>query len=214
MPGRKTITARFHKREKLLVNFERRGRRGLLFVETGRRLQLAEQVVVEVEFPSEKRTFRLHGKVVARRRASREPPLPPGVQVEFPTEEDQALRLILDHAQGKEVAFVDRGSRRMSCSLEVAYRRDEDFIREFAEDISEGGTFIRSNNILAVGTEVECRLKPPGYLIGIKVRGKVAWVLKSGPTKGMGLQFVFESEKQRRKVKSLIKKLANKQTRN
>jgi uncharacterized protein (TIGR02266 family) len=210
MPGRKTITARYPKREKLLTDFERRGRRGLLFVETGRRLQLAEQVEVEVEFPAEKRTFRLRGKVVARRRASREPPLPPGVQIEFPTGEDRALRLILDHAQGKQVAFIDRGSRRMPCSLEVAYRRDEDFIREFAEDISEGGTFIRAENILAVGTEVECRLKPPGYLMGIKIRAKVAWVLSGGSTKGMGLQFVFGNEKQLKKIRSLIKKLASK----
>ena len=212
MPGKKTITVRYLEREKLLSDFIRRGRRGVLFVETGRRLQLAEQILVVVEFTGQKRSFRLHGKVVARRRASRELPRPPGVQVEFPGEEDQTLRLILDHAQGKEVAFVDRSSQRMPCSFEVSYRRDEDFIKEFAEDIGEGGTFIRTINLFVVGTEVECKLKPPGYLMGIKVKGKVAWVLKRGSMKGMGLQFVFDTEKQKRKIKNLVKKLTAKQT--
>jgi len=212
MPDKKTITVRYPEREKLLSDFVRRGRQGVLFVETGNRLQLAEQVVVEVEFPGQKRSFRLRGKVVARRRASRELPRPPGVQVEFSREEDQTLRMILDHAQGKEVAFIDRGSKRMPCSFEVSYRRDEDFVKEFAEDIGEGGTFIRTENLFAVGTDVECRLRPPGYLMGIKIKAKVAWVLERGPEKGMGLQFVFETERQQKKIRTLVKKLTDRQT--
>jgi len=212
MAARKTITARFGKKENLLADFTRSGPRGVLFIETGRPLELAEQVLVVIEFPAEQRSFRLQGKVIARRRSARES-LPPGAHVEFPAEENRTLQLVLDHAQGKEIDFIDRRGKRMPCSFVVSYRSDEDFVSEFAEDIGEGGTFIRTENISEVGTEVECRLKPPGYLMGLKLKGRVAWVKKTGRPKGMGVEFIFASERQRKKVREVVKKLVAEHTR-
>jgi len=214
MPRKKEVSARYPKKEKLLLDFQRRGRLGVLFVETGRMLDLSEDITIVIEFPAQKRSFRIHGKVVSRRRASVEPPLPPGVQVEFPSDENRTLQLVLDHAEGKQVDFTDRTSRRLPCSYVVSYRRDRDFIHEFAEDIGEGGTFIRTSQLFPVGTEVECRLKPPGYLLGIKLRGRVAWLKETGRPKGMGVEFLFTSERQRKKVRDLVKKLAQDRSRN
>lgn len=212
MVGKKTITARYGKKENLLSDFTRSGPRGVLFVETGRRLELAEQVLLVIEFPAERRSFRLQGKVIARRRSSRES-LPPGAHVEIPVEENRTLQLVLDHAGGKEIDFIDRRGRRMPCSFVVSYRNDEDFVSEFAEDIGEGGTFIRTDKIFEVGTEVECRLRPPGHLMGLKLKGRVAWVKKAGRPTGMGVEFIFESERQRKKVREVVKKLVAEQTR-
>ena len=212
MAAKKTITARYGKKENLLGDFTRNGPRGVLFIETGRQMELAEQVLVVIEFPAEKRSFRLQGKVIARRRSSRES-LPPGAHVEFPADENPTLQLVLDHAEGKEIDFIDRRGKRMPCSFVVSYRSDEDFVREFAEDIGEGGTFIRADDIFEVGTEVECRLKPPGYLMGLKIKGRVAWVKKTGQPKGMGVEFIFASERQRKKVREVVKKLVAEQTR-
>ena len=204
---------RFSKRGGLLDAFSRRGPRGVLFVETGRRLELAEQVVLVVDFPAERRSFRIHGKVISRRRGSLEPSLAAGVEVEFPSEESHTLQLILDHAQGKQVDFVDRSSRRMPCSFVVTYGRDEDFVREFAEDIGEGGTFIRTETLFPVGTRVQCKLKPPGYLLGLKLWGRVAWVKTVGQPRGMGVEFLFENERQRKRVREIVSKLAAEQSR-
>ena len=211
MARKKSITARYGRKENLLADFTRNGPRGVLFIGTGRMLELAEQVLVVIEFPADRRSFRLHGKVIARRRSSRES-LPPGAHVEFPADENRTLQLVLDYAGGKEIDFIDRRGRRMSCSFVVSYRSDEDFVREFAEDIGEGGTFIRTENIFEVGTEVECRLKPPGYLMGLKLKGRVAWVKKTGKPKGMGVEFIFASERQRKKVREVVKKLVAEQT--
>jgi type IV pilus assembly protein PilZ len=195
MAGKKTITARYGRKENLLAAFTRNGPRGVLFVETGRQPELAEQVLVVIEFPAEQRSFRLQGKVIARRRSSRES-LPPGAHVEFLADENRTLQMVLDHAQGKAIDFIDAG-----------------FVSEFAEDIGEGGTFIRTENIFEIGTEVECRLKPPGYLMGLKLKGRVAWVKKTGQPKGMGVEFIFRSERQRKKVREVVKKLVSEQTR-
>jgi uncharacterized protein (TIGR02266 family) len=213
MLGRKTLTARFPRREALLDSFTRKGLRAVIFVETARRLELAEQVTVVVEFPSDRRAFRLCGKVISRRRGSQDPPLAPGLEVEFPSDENRTLQLILDHAAGKVVDFVDRRSRRLACSFVVTYGKDAEFIREFTEDIGEGGTFIRTDRLFPVGTVVECKLKPPGYLLGVKLTGRVAWVKTTGQPRGMGVEFLFESERQRRKVRQIVRKLAQLQTR-
>jgi len=207
MLGRKTLTARFPRREALLDSFTRKGLRAVIFVETARRLELAEQVTVVVEFPSDRRAFRLCGKVISRRRGSQ------GLEVEFPSDENRTLQLILDHAAGKVVDFVDRRSRRLACSFVVTYGKDAEFIREFTEDIGEGGTFIRTDRLFPVGTVVECKLKPPGYLLGVKLTGRVAWVKTTGQPRGMGVEFLFESERQRRKVRQIVRKLAQLQTR-
>ena len=212
MAAKKTITVRFGKKENLLADFTRSGPRGVLFIETARPLELAEQVLVVIEFPAEDRSFRLQGKVIARRRSARES-LPPGAHVEFPAEENRTLQLVLDHAQGKEIDFIDRRGKRMPCSFVVSYRSDEGFVSEFTEDIGEGGTFIRTDDIFEVGTEVECRLKPPGYLMGLKLKGRVAWVKKSGRDKGMGVEFIFASDRQRKKVREVVKKLVPEQAR-
>jgi type IV pilus assembly protein PilZ len=212
MAGKKTITARYGRKENLLAAFTRNGPRGVLFVETGRQPELAEQVLVVIEFPAEQRSFRLQGKVIARRRSSRES-LPPGAHVEFLADENRTLQMVLDHAQGKAIDFIDRRGQRMPCSFVVSYRSDAGFVSEFAEDIGEGGTFIRTENIFEIGTEVECRLKPPGYLMGLKLKGRVAWVKKTGQPKGMGVEFIFRSERQRKKVREVVKKLVSEQTR-
>jgi len=60
---------------------------------------------------------------------------------------------------------------------------------------------------------VECRLKPPGYLMGLKLKGRVAWVKKTGRPKGMGVEFIFASERQRKKVREVVKKLVAEHTR-
>jgi len=43
--------------------------------------------------------------------------------------------------------------------------------------------------------------------LGIKLRGTVVWVKDKGKPKGMGVKFLFESDRQRRKLGELIQKL-------
>jgi len=208
MPARTSVSARYSFAEGLFDDFRREGQTSILFVRTGRRIPLGQDLTVVVEFPAERRTFRLRGQVVSARRGSKEPPLPAGIEVAFPSDQNQTLQMVLDHASGKQVDFVDRKTRRVPCSVEVAYRTDAGFVREFAEDLSEGGTFIRTDEIFAVGTEIACKLKPPGYLLGIKLRARVAWVSRSKDPKGMGLTFLFDSERQRKKISDICRKLA------
>ncbi len=210
MANKKLISTEFPVKEQLLQQFEWRERRPVLFMPTDQRPGLGERVKLVVKFPTEERIFWLNGMVIGRRVASSGiPPLPAGIEIEIERDAHRSLQMLLDHAGGKEVYVKERRSQRLPCSFVVTYRRDADFLQEFTADLSEGGTFIRTAEVLEVGTEVECRLKPPGHLMGIKLTGKVAWVRERGQPTGMGVEFAFKSERQRRKVRDLVEKLAS-----
>ncbi len=208
MPAENSVSVRYSFAEGLFDDFRREGQTGILFVRTGRRFELGRELTVVIEFPAERRTFRLRGQIVSARRGSKEPALPAGIEVAFPSGQNHTVQMVLDHASGKQVDFVHRKTKRVPCSLEVHYRTDEGFVTEFAEDLSEGGTFIRTDEIFAVGTEIQCKLKPPGYLLGVKLRARVAWVSKAKAPKGMGLEFLFDSQRQRKKIRDVCRRLA------
>ncbi len=201
------LLVRYAEKERFVENFEHEDQVGTLFIATTARVALAEIVSVFVEFPNDKRSFRLLGRVVSRRRAAKEPALAAGIRVEFSPDQGQAIQLILDHVGGKDIAFQNRASRRLSCTLEISYRHDGELLKQFAEDISEGGTFIRTQKLLPVGTEVHCRLKPPGQLLGIKIKGRVSWQKESGDPVGMGIEFLFSSSRQQKKIAKLLTSL-------
>jgi type IV pilus assembly protein PilZ len=210
MPASKTLTSRYRIPGELLKDFRRNGPSGVLFIETGRKLILGESVVVTVEFPSRRQSFRLQARVVTARRGSREPPLAAGVEVEFLSGQQHRIQMLLDCAEGKQIDFKDRFAKRVPGEVEVGYQSDAGFVREFTEDISEGGTFIRTQRKLPVGTELRCKLKPPGYLLGVKLMCRVAWVADQGSPRGMGLEFIFTSERQRKKICGIVQDLARK----
>jgi len=120
----------------------------------------------------------------------------------------QGQRLAV-HAGGKQVYRKERQNQRLACSFVVTYRQDKDFIQEFTADLGEGGTFIRTEKLLPVDTEVECRLKPPGHMLGIKLKGRVAWVRDRGRPKGMGIEFMFVNPRKRKKLSDLVEKLVS-----
>ncbi len=208
MPSNKDLVIRYPNPDRFLDDFGKRGPLGVLFVETNRRMRLNETVTILLEFPTRGCTYRMRGRVVTSRRAGAAGSLPPGVQVEFSYDQFKTMHMVLDCAEGKMVDFVQRTNQRMPCQFEVSYRSNAGFVREFADDISEGGSFIRTDRPFPAGTEVECKLKPPGYLLGVKLRGRVVWVQPTGDMKGMGIEFIFDSERQRNKVKEVVRKLS------
>jgi len=82
--------------------------------------------------------------------------------------------------------------------LKVEYPGYEDFLHDYTENISKGGTFVFSEREWKVGDRLRLTLSFPGLLKPIQLRGEVAWVRKE-PDRGIGVRFLFdenpESEK-------------------
>ncbi|HOX43919.1 MAG TPA: TIGR02266 family protein [Myxococcota bacterium] len=192
----------------LLESVARRGPLAVVFVPTARQLELGEEVNLLLDFPAARRHFRLRARIIARRIASSGTAIPPGVELEVGSEQLHVLQLALDCAAGKSVDFIDRSSRRVPCEVVVEYRTDQGFVRDFAEDIGAGGTFLRTERLFPVGTQLEVKLKPPGYLLGVRLRARVAWVKTLGRPRGMGLEFLFSGARQQAKLARIVERLS------
>jgi uncharacterized protein (TIGR02266 family) len=204
----RSLSMRYMQGEEFLESVARRGPLAVMFVPTARKVELGEEVSLLLDFPVARRHFRLRAKVIARRIASSGTAIPAGVELEVGSEQLHVLQLALDCAAGKTVDFVDRRSRRVPCDVVVEYRTDAGFVRDFAEDIGAGGTFLRSERLFPVGTLLEVKLKPPGYLLGVRLRARVAWVKTIGRPRGMGLEFLFDGARQQARLARLVERLS------
>src|SRR6516162_6016001 len=96
-----------------------------------------------------------------------------------------------------DVTFSERrGSPRHAITLRVDYKRMNTFFADYAKNISKGGTFIRTNKPLDVGTEFVFVLSIPEQAEHLQLRGEVMWTVdESKATEdrppGMGIRFRF-----------------------
>lgn len=89
-----------------------------------------------------------------------------------------------------------RESRRAPLELPIEYERLNALLSDYTHNISRGGTFIRTESPLEVGTELVFRIQAPQLGEPIVLRGAVRWVVapqEEGRPAGMGIAFVFDS---------------------
>ncbi len=75
--------------------------------------------------------------------------------------------------------------------LKVEYPGYDDFLHDYTENISKGGTFIYSEREWRVGDRLRLTLSFPGLLRPIHLHGEVAWT-RSDEDRGIGVRFLFE----------------------
>lgn len=186
--------------------FHRDGSDGI-FVPGEINFEVGEKLFLEINFLEEQRSYRIRGVVQWRRLKTRRLSLLPGIGVEFDSNERATRDMILDFARGRELEFTSRSSHRIPVTLQISYASDSRFLTDVADDLSLGGLFITTDKPLEVGTILNLKLKPPGYLMGIRVKGVVAWISDRASRSGMGIKFIFESERKKRKVESVVDNL-------
>jgi type IV pilus assembly protein PilZ len=108
-----------------------------------------------------------------------------------------------------------RGDGRAPITLRVDYKRLNTFFADYTKNISRGGTFIKTTKPLAVGTEFVFVLALPdadGAPRELELTGEVKWVVDEASATeetpaGMGIQFVFQDDSERRKVEDFVANL-------
>ena len=104
---------------------------------------------------------------------------------------------------------------RAPITLRVDYKRLNTFFADYTKNISKGGTFIRTNKPLEVGTEFMFVLSLPDS-IELELKGVVKWVVPENVATpespaGMGIQFVFGDDSQRLAVESSVAEMMSEQ---
>jgi type IV pilus assembly protein PilZ len=86
------------------------------------------------------------------------------------------------------------------------------FFADYTRNISKGGTFIRTEKPMPIGTEFVFSLVVPGFEKPLTLVGKVVWsVSDSDATEanpaGIGIEFQYRDETERQRIDALVRKL-------
>ena len=102
-----------------------------------------------------------------------------------------------------------RGAPRAPIELKVEYQRVNSFFADYTRNISKGGTFIRTERPLAIGTAFLFKLTVPGLERALELNGKVQWTVQPGGSDdaGMGIGFVYETEADRQRIETVVERL-------
>ncbi len=98
-----------------------------------------------------------------------------------------------------------RESGRAPLELPVEYERLNTLLSDYTHNISQGGTFIRTDRPLQVGTAICFTIRAPQLEPPILLRGVVRWVVDakqagSDRPAGMGIAFVYDSPQEKEAV--------------
>lgn len=109
--------------------------------------------------------------------------------------------------------FEDRReATRAPIELKVDYERLNAFFADYTKNICRGGTFVRTNRPLDIGTEFIFKLGVPTLPGPLVLTGMVQWVLwegeaTGGQEPGMGIRFVFRDDSERLYVEHTVQGL-------
>jgi type IV pilus assembly protein PilZ len=105
-----------------------------------------------------------------------------------------------------------RTSHRAAIVLNVEYKRVNTFFADYTRNISKGGTFIRTDRPLQLGTEFVFALTIRTVAEPLKLRGRVKWVVSveeatADQPAGMGIEFLYASDDERHATEAIVEKL-------
>lgn len=105
-----------------------------------------------------------------------------------------------------------RAFPRAPIELKVEYRRLNTFFADYTKNISRGGTFIKTQKPLKIGTDFIFKLFIPTLNAPIELTGTVKWIVRPGEEKegeqpGMGIKFKYDNPEAREQIESKVEKL-------
>jgi uncharacterized protein (TIGR02266 family) len=107
------------------------------------------------------------------------------------------------------ISKESRASKRMELKTEIHMASASNFYTGFTGNVSEGGLFVATYNLVPLGTRVSLEFSLPDDGPAITAVGEVRWT--SDPTPdgdghvGLGLQFVDLAEADRQRIERFVR---------
>jgi hypothetical protein len=156
---------------------------------------------VLIRFLDRKAEFRLHARVVEVRTEKE----PKGLLLELLPEEKERRELVLACAEGESVPYRRRRHHRISCSLPLKVTAPKGpSLTGTVTSLSEGGLRALLDRPLEPDTVVHAAIAFPGKLRRQDVAGRVTSTVVEGKQHSVGIEFQFESLKQKDQVTHLV----------
>ena len=115
-----------------------------------------------------------------------------------------------NHADNERAHAEQRKTERVPVRLIVEYEDADDFLGDYTENLSAGGTFIHTARVFERDTTVQLMLSFPGLLQTITLEGIVRWA-RGGKQPGVGLEFL--PTRDYAKLDALVQLIANRDPR-
>ena len=107
-----------------------------------------------------------------------------------------------------------RRAARHAIELKVEYKRLNKFFADYTANICNGGTFIKTDKPLDIGTEFVFKLFVPKLEEPLRIKGEVKWVVQpedigedESRDPGMGIRFIYRDDDERAQLESAVEKL-------
>jgi len=108
---------------------------------------------------------------------------------------------------------TDAAARKKPAKLKIRYKRPQTFVKELAENLERGGTYIKTPKPLETGRRCVFELTVPGFSEPLEVRGEVVWssrgevTLPEGQAPGMVIDYDTEDAEGLEAVQRAVKTL-------
>ena len=106
-----------------------------------------------------------------------------------------------------------RTSARAPIRLRVDYERMNSFFADYTSNLSKGGTFIKTDSPLEIGTRCIFSFSLPALSEPLQLEGEVAWILPVDAAEarkeqaGMGVRFLFKDRVAQREFEDLVERM-------
>jgi Tfp pilus assembly protein PilZ len=200
----RTVVLKFESRAEFEKIYMHEPVGGGIFIATDVEYVLDELVRIYLCFPDIPEGIPVRGKVVWRR-----PPttgrsaLLPGIGVSLSEEYQPQRDFLIDYATGR-VEPRRQKDRRIAAGFPVEFKAQSKWISARTLNISREGLYILTNVSVLPGTDLDMRLYFRGTGSPEFYRGKVAWEKNDHPNMGIGVEFEFQSPRQRKIVSDFV----------
>ena len=112
---------------------------------------------------------------------------------------DVEIRQFYQEFQEKQDGKSRRHDRK-DFFMVVDYSVNEQYYRDFIQDISESGMFIKTSQTFSVGQNIQMTFMSPDYQKPFKIKGEIVRV----HTDGVGVKFLIKSQVQESALKNFV----------
>ena len=183
-----------------------RSDQGGIFVLGDVDVALGDEVDLEIHFHEEQVRFHIRALVKWKRANLGRRSMLPGVGLEFLPSEEGTRAQLLAFVDGQQVAHVERESRRYGLHIDARLAAQTHALHNcVTDDLSEGGCFLLTDQVVPIGSRVSLKLRAPQALFGwVTVDGTVVWRRQEEGRSGLGIEFLFDGNRVREKVRRVV----------
>ncbi len=200
----RTVVLKFESRTEFERVYAHEPTGGGLFIETEEAYTLGELVRIYLCFPDIPEGISLRGKVVWRRPPTQgRSALQPGIGVSLSDDYGPQRNFLIDYTNGRIEPRRQR-DRRIPADFPLEFKSISRWTAGRTLNISREGLYILTDVSILPGTEVDMRLFFRGKGPSEAYLGRVAWEKNDHPNMGIGIQFQFQSPRQRNVVAEFV----------